>query len=571
MSHVALARKWRPQRFEDVIGQRGVVDTLRNAIASGRLAQSFIFAGPRGVGKTTTARILARALNCVNGPTGEPCGVCDACREIAEGRDVDVLEIDGATYTGVDAVREVIVEPLSIAPMRDRFKIFIIDEVHRLSKNAFDALLKSIEEPPPYVKFMMATTELHQVPVTIQSRSQVYELKALSAPAIREQLRGVTAREGVTIDEAALGLVARAAEGSMRDALSALDQVLAFTSEAVTAADVSTVLGLIGRDMQFDIVETVAREDLASAFTLAGTVVEAGFDLRIVCRELARLMRDLFVLRIDPTRVNDPDVAAESERDRITALAKQYSREDLMRAFDLLSRAEYEIRNSSQPRHHFEMTLVKWIHLRQLTPLADVIAGLESGRPGAASLAPGKPAAPQPPARPAPRGTAAPPKPAPTPAAAPAAASKSSAPPPSAPPRAAAPPAPVTPVADVKGAVLSSIREQDKLFYNMCIAQARSIDVEDDSLVFTFLPIHKMLKAQLEAKRAKIEQLAQAAAGRRIAVVTREAAPAETAAAGPDPAAAKRAELEARAKAEPAVQAVLDVFGGEIEDVEEIG
>jgi DNA polymerase-3 subunit gamma/tau len=558
MSHVALARKWRPQRFEDVIGQRGVVDTLRNAIASGRLAQSFIFAGPRGVGKTTTARILARALNCVNGPTGEPCGVCDACREIAEGRDVDVLEIDGATYTGVDAVREVIVEPLAIAPMRDRFKIFIIDEVHRLSKSAFDALLKSIEEPPPYVKFMMATTELHQVPVTIQSRSQVYELKALSAPAIREQLRGVTTREGVTIDEAALGLVARAAEGSMRDALSALDQVLAFTSEAVTAADVSTVLGLIGRDMQFDIVETVAREDLAGAFTLAGTVVEAGFDLRIVCRELARLMRDLFVLRIDPTRVSDPDVAAESEHDRITALAKQYSREDLMRAFDLLSRAEYEIRNSSQPRHHFEMTLVKWIHLRQLTPLADLIAGLESGRPGAA---------PPPPARPAPRNTA----PSSKPAAAPAAASKSSAPPPAVPPRPAAPPpAPVTPVADVKGAVLSSIREQDKLFYNMCVAQARSIDVEGDSLVFTFLPIHKMLKAQLEAKRAKIEQLAQAAAGRRITVVTREAAPAETAA-GPDPAAAKRAELEARAKAEPAVQAVLDVFGGEIEDVEEIG
>jgi DNA polymerase-3 subunit gamma/tau len=419
---------------------------------------------------------------------------------------------------------------------------------------------------------MMATTELHLVPVTIQSRSQVYELKALSAPAIREQLRGVTAREGVTIDDAALGLVARAAEGSMRDALSALDQVLAFTSEAVTAADVSTVLGLIGRDMQFDIVETVAREDLASAFTLAGTVVEAGFDLRIVCRELARLMRDLFVLRIDPTRVNDPDVAAESERERITALAKQYSREDLMRAFDLLSRAEYEIRNSSQPRHHFEMTLVKWIHLRQLTPLADLIAGLESGRPGAAPIAPGKPAS-QPPARPAPRSADAASKP----AAAPAAASKSSAPTPaSAPPapapsRAAAPSAPAVPVADVKAAVLGSIREQEKLFYNMCVAQARSIDVEGDAIVFSFLPVHKVPKAQFEAKRAKIEQLAQAAAGRRIAIVVREAAPVETAAAGPDPAVAKRAELEARAKAEPAVQAVLDVFGGEIEDVEEIG
>src|SRR5262245_705253 len=189
VTHLALARKWRPQKFEDVVGQRGVVLTLRNAITSGRIAQSFIFAGPRGVGKTTTARILARALNCVKGPTPDPCGKCDACTEIAEGRDMDVLEIDGATYTGVDAVREVIVEPLAIAPMRDRNKIFIIDEVHRLSKNAFDALLKSIEEPPPNVKFMMATTDLHSVPATIQSRSQVFELKALPFASIREQLR----------------------------------------------------------------------------------------------------------------------------------------------------------------------------------------------------------------------------------------------------------------------------------------------------------------------------------------------------------------------------------------------
>src|SRR5436190_1765412 len=228
MAHLALARKWRPQQFEDVIGQRGVVDTLKNAITSGRLAQSFIFAGPRGVGKTTTARILARALNCVKGPTPEPCGKCDACTEIAEGRDVDVFEIDGATYTGVDAVREVIVEPLSIAPMRDRFKIFIIDEVHRLSKSAFDALLKSVEEPPPYVKFMMATTDLHSVPATIQSRSQVFELKTLPFTAIREQLKRVTSNEEVHVDDGALTLVARSAEGSMRDALSALDQVIAF-------------------------------------------------------------------------------------------------------------------------------------------------------------------------------------------------------------------------------------------------------------------------------------------------------------------------------------------------------
>src|SRR5687767_9977663 len=303
MSHVALARKWRPQRFEDVIGQRGVVDTLKNAITTGRLAQSFIFAGPRGVGKTTTARILARALNCVNGPTPEPCGTCDACTEIAEGRDVDVLEIDAATHTQVDNVRAVIVEPLSIAPMRNRYKIFIIDEVHRLSKNAFDALLKSIEEPPPYVKFMMATTELHAVPATIQSRSQVFELKTLPFGAIREQLKRVTANEKIEVDNGALALVARSAEGSMRDALSALDQVLAFTTDKVTTADVSAVLGLIGRDLQFEVVDTVAREDIAAAFGLANTIVEGGFDLRIVCRELARLMRDLMVVSIDPGRL----------------------------------------------------------------------------------------------------------------------------------------------------------------------------------------------------------------------------------------------------------------------------
>ncbi|MEO7189872.1 MAG: DNA polymerase III subunit gamma/tau [Vicinamibacterales bacterium] len=575
MSHLALARKWRPQRFEDVIGQRGVVDTLKNAITTGRLAQSFIFAGPRGVGKTTTARILARALNCIHGPTGEPCGVCDACTEIAEGRDVDVLEIDGATYTGIDDVREVIVEPLSISPMRDRFKIFIIDEVHRLSKNAFDALLKSVEEPPPYVKFMMATTELHSVPVTIQSRSQVFELKALPFNAIREQLRAVTSREGVQADDAALALVARSAEGSMRDALSSLDQILAFTSDAVTAHDVSTVLGLIGRDLQFDIAETVAREDLAGAFTLAETVVEAGFDLRIVCRELARLMRDLLVIRIDPTRLTDPEIAAEGEQDRLKALAAAYSREDLMRAFDLLSRSEFEIRGSSQPRHQFEMALVKWIHLRQLTPIADIISGLETGRPIASS-----PVArtPLPPARP-PMPERKPPPPAGPPKAAvvrPNALPPAVAPPAAAPAAKPLPPStatpPSVPLADFKPALLASIREHDKTFYGMVVAQAQKIEAEGDSIVFTFAPVHKLLRSRLEAKRAWVEQLGAAAAGRRVSVVIKEAAATAPATAGPvDAAAAKRAEMTARARAEPAVQAVLDVFGGDLEDVEDLG
>ncbi|MBK9239616.1 MAG: DNA polymerase III subunit gamma/tau [Acidobacteria bacterium] len=548
MSHIALARKWRPQRFEDVIGQRGVVETLRNAIASGRLAQSFVFAGPRGVGKTTTARILARALNCVTGPTADPCGECDACREIAEGRDVDVMEIDGATYTGIDAVREVIVEPLSIAPMRNRYKIFIIDEVHRLSKSAFDALLKSIEEPPPYVKFMMATTELDAVPDTILSRSQVFELKALPFASIRDQLRGVTTNEGVTIDDAALALVARSAEGSMRDALSALDQVLAFTSQNVTAADVSTVLGLVGRDVQFDVAETVAREDAGAVFALAGGILESGFDLRTVCRELARLVRDLMVTKIDPTRLADPEIASEGERDRMQALAERYSHADLMRAFDLLAMAERDIRTSSQPRHTFEMALLKWIHLRKMTPIEELLAG---------GVAPTRSVPSVRPVRPVPSVPSVP---------------------------SVQPVQPVQPVPSVpsvpsvpqsiKSNLLASIREANKSFFGMVIAQVQTVEVEGDRITFSFAPAHKNLRGQLEAKRAWIENLAHNLTGRKMTVAVKEAegsavvptAKAPTAAAV-DP--AKQADLRARAKAEPAVQNVLDVFGGEIEDVEE--
>jgi DNA polymerase-3 subunit gamma/tau len=556
VSYQVLARKWRPQRFDDVIGQRGTVLTLKNAIASGRLAQSFIFAGPRGVGKTTTARILARALNCVKGPTPEPCGTCDACVEIAQGRDVDVLEIDGATYTGVDDVREVIVEPLGISPMRDRFKIFIIDEVHRISKQAFDALLKSIEEPPPYVKFMMATTELDKVPDTVRSRSQVFELKTLPLAAIRDLLRDVTKAEKVAIDDGALALVARSAEGSMRDALSALDQILAFTTDKVTAADVSTVLGLIGRDRQFAIVEIVADENVAGAFDQAAAVVEAGYDLRLVCRELARLARDLMVVQIDPSRLSDPEIAAEDERDRLKALAERFSREDLLRAFDLLSRAELDIRSSSQPRHAFEMALAKWIHLRKLTPLTDLIASLESGsgaqvrsskfevQSSKGAPAPRNPGTPEPrnlkphPGTPEPRNPGTSPSP---------------------------------PGADIKTSVLSTIREQDKTLYGMVIAQAQKIEVEGDAFVFTFAPAHRSLMAQLERKKGWVEQLALSAGGRKMAVVMREAAPAAAASATViDPGAQRKAELRARAKNEPSVQAMLDVFGGEIEDVEEI-
>src|SRR5437899_4007244 len=288
MVYQVIARKWRPQRFDDVVGQQAVTRTLTNALVSRRLAHAFVFAGPRGVGKTTTARLLARALSCVKGPTAEPCGTCDACVEIAEGRDIYVLEIDAATHTQVDNVREVIISGLAIAPVRNRYKVFIIDEVHQLSAASFNALLKSIEEPPPHVVFMMATTELEKIPETVRSRSQVYEFRTIGTKTIAEQLRRIVDAEKIEIGDDSLQLIARDAEGSMRDAQSKLDQVIAFTGGKIAPDDVATVLGLVGRDLLLDTMEAVANEDAAAAFSLAARAVESGYDLRAVVRELLR-------------------------------------------------------------------------------------------------------------------------------------------------------------------------------------------------------------------------------------------------------------------------------------------
>ncbi len=377
MSYQVLARKWRPQRFDDVVGQQGVTGTLRNAITNERVAQAFVFAGPRGVGKTTSARILARALNCDKGPTPDPCGVCDACVEIAEGRDMDVLEIDAATHTQVDKVREVIISGLSIPPVRDRYKVFIIDEVHQLSGHSFNALLKSIEEPPPHVVFMMATTELQKIPETILSRSQVHEFRTISERAIAAQLRKIASAEQLDATDAALALVARAADGSMRDALTAFDQVVAFAGTTVGVEDVSSVLGLVGRDLLLDILTAVADEQATAAFELAGRAIDAGYDLRLLCRELSRLVRDLMLVAVDKSRLKDAEVVPDGERARIEALVARFSREDLLRAFDLVARTEAELRNAAEPRYHLEMALLKWIHLRKLAPLAELIEQLQ--------------------------------------------------------------------------------------------------------------------------------------------------------------------------------------------------
>ena len=561
MSYQVTARKWRPQKFGDVIGQQAVTRTLRNALASQRLAQAFVFAGPRGVGKTTTARILARALNCINGPTPDPCGVCDACIEIAEGRDMDVLEIDAATHTQVDNIREVIIHGLSIAPVRNRYKVFIIDEVHQLSSASFNALLKSIEEPPPHVVFMMATTELEKIPETVLSRSQVYEFRTISTKMIADQLRVIVDAEEIAVGDESLQLIARDAEGSMRDAQSKLDQVVAFTGKTVGAEDVATVLGLVGRDLLLDTLQAVADEDAAAAFALAARAVEMGYDLRAVVRELSRVVRDLLVLSVDPTRIGDPEIAGEGEREHLKALTARFSREDLLRAFDLLTRAEAEVRTAAQPRYHLEMALLRWIHLRKLVSIEDLIAGSGFGAaPGPSRTLPSKPA---PAARPpAPSATAAP---AARPAPAPAAAS------------AAAPPAPAAAgnlPNSLKDALLAEIRKAKAVFYNTVVAQAQAIEVAGDRVTFTFSPKQRALSDEFDRNRAWLESIARQVAGRKIGVAGVQGDAAEPKAASPaagaDAAATKKSALRAKALADAGVQAMLEVFPAEIRDVEEM-
>jgi DNA polymerase-3 subunit gamma/tau len=573
MSYQVLARKWRPQQFDDVIGQPAVTRTLANAIKSGRIAQSFVFAGPRGVGKTTTARILARALNCDKGPTAEPCGHCDACREITEGRDIDVMEIDAATHTQIDNVREVIIAGLSIMPVRNRYKVFIIDEVHQLSNHSFNALLKSIEEPPPHVVFMMATTELSKIPETVLSRSQVFEFKTISSRQIADQLRKIADAENVVVDDSTLLLVARAAEGSMRDAQSAFDQVIAFAGQKVTTDDVATVLGLVGRDLILDIVTAVADETPAAAFELSGRAVELGYDLRSVVRELSRVVRDLLVLAVDPSRIDDPEIASEGERDRLKVLVPRFSREDLLRAFDVLAKAELEIRDASQPRYHLEMALLRWIHMRKLVPLTELLGGVSTSAPKSAEPFARKAAPIVPPVE---RRTPLPEPKAQSPQ------SKAQSQEPASPK-----PASVTrgeggvaqgfsPVGTGEAAretFLLEIRKSKAAFYNTVVAQAQRIEFGPDRVTFAFLPAHRMLREQVEQYRQWLEQTATAIAGKKMPVVAAQAdgvAAPVAAAAGAAVSQPKPPDLKTSAMSDSAVQAMLDVFPAEIEKVEEI-
>ena len=380
MQYQVIARKWRPQNFNELVGQEHVSRALLNALQSGRVAHAFLFSGPRGSGKTTTARILAKALNCHGGKPGEPCGQCVSCLEIAAGNCIDVLEIDAASNTGVDNVRQLI-EQARYFPARDRNKVFIIDEVHMLSNAAFSALLKTLEEPPAHVVFIMATTEYHKIPATILSRCQQYNFKLIAYPLILDRLRFISDAEGIRISRTALEQVVFSSGGSMRDAMSALDQVIAFSGDHVEDEDVTALLGLIEPKMLSRTVRAIAANDLESILKVVAELVEAGQDLNNFVRRLAGQFRNLMVMKAgiaEPALLGVPDSLLPELREQ----AGLFSREDLLRLFDGFQKIETAMKYAIQIRFQLEMGLIELAHIAKLRPLEDLIAEFGGGIEG---------------------------------------------------------------------------------------------------------------------------------------------------------------------------------------------
>ncbi len=384
MAYISLYRKYRPQTFEDVVGQEHVTTTLRNAIRAGRVASGYLFTGTRGTAKTTCARILAKALNCIgpNGdyttPTPEPCGVCGPCKSVANSSFVDVLEMDAASHGKVDDVRD-LVASIKFPPMEGRYKVYIIDEAHQLSRDAMDAFLKTLEEPPDRVVFVLATTELEKLPITIASRCQVYEFKRGSVAQISSRLAEVLKAEGVGADPAAVTQIARAADGSYRDSLSLLEQVLAYERGHVTVKDVTVVLGTMDEDVLRQVVELIADSDAAGAFGLAGSVLESGKDVRQFLKSLAERFRGMLFVGVGAVQASAGDLDdSQSLHDQVARFAPA----DLLKALEVLTAAEQETKRSNQHRLILEMALLRLMRLPSAPPAlqsAPLLRGPNSG------------------------------------------------------------------------------------------------------------------------------------------------------------------------------------------------
>ncbi len=369
-----LARKWRPRTLDEVVGQPHVARTLKNAIVGGRLAHAYVFAGVRGTGKTSVARILAKSLNCERGPAATPCNECVSCHEIMEGRSIDVMELDAASRTGVDNIRE-LQEVVSYAPVRDRYKVLIIDEAHMLSKAAFNALLKTLEEPPPRVVFILATTEIQKLLPTILSRCQVFEFHRVSIKSIAVHLRHIADAEGFSISDRTLELIARAGEGSLRDALSVLERVLAFCGSDIADEDALQVLGAVRTEVLVDFIRGIASRDAAALLASLDALVDEGHDLVHFWGEFVGVVRDLMLLRAWPEG-GDALTRTPDEAKALADAGSQLSLQDWTRVFQILAGLESGLKASSQPRFLFEGALIRMAGLGAVRPIEEILAGL---------------------------------------------------------------------------------------------------------------------------------------------------------------------------------------------------
>ena len=378
MTYQVTARKWRPMVFDDIVGQSHVSTTLMNAISSGRLSHAYLFSGPRGVGKTTAARILAKAINCLHPNNANPDNQCDLCREITEGRSVNVFEIDGASNRGVDEIRN-LREAVRYAPAAGKYKVYIIDEVHMLTKEAFNALLKTLEEPPPYVVFIFATTEIHKVPLTILSRCQRFDFRRIPIDEITGRLRFIAAEEHITIDDEALFLIARRGDGSMRDAQSIFDQVLSYTGTTIRAADVRSMLNMVDDELYFKATGIIQARDVRAGLLLVNSVISSGFDIREFLNGFTEHLRNILIAR--STGAADLIESSDEYRRRYISIAPSFSEGDLLRLIAIATQTETALRWTQRPAIRLELGFVQMIRLDssvEITTLLNQIDELKS-------------------------------------------------------------------------------------------------------------------------------------------------------------------------------------------------